>query len=312
MPATKNEYEVVDYTSLKDVKVFVVDIAYRTPHMHKEFELCLVLSGSVRVSSRQDIWTFAAGSFFLVNTHQVHEIQALDGAAQIVSLQVSPKCFERFFPQIGLVEFDHVDIDRCLPGEEGITLRARMLALALAYFGKGPCYEFACHALVCELFRLLMTLVPWHFITEREKSKKIVRSDRIDRIVSYVEEHFTEKVLLADLVEREQLTLSYLSHFFKDNLNMSFQRFVALLRFDEARRLVERTDMNITDVCLTCGFSDYRYLNKIFLEKLGCTPAQYRTRSKPSGRLLEDEDKRSRQRFYPESLSIEILKRAMG
>ena len=333
MPVSKGEYEVVDHGDLADIKVFLVALSYRNPHIHREFELCQVISGRVRVSSGAETHDVATGGFFIISPHQVHEIHALGSgrtrikgaadACEILSLQVSPRWCERFFPKMGFVEFGTRDVGAALGAASLEALRIAMRELALAYFTRGPAFEFACVSRVAAVFHLLMTSLPWRMLTERERSARVARSERVNRITEYVEAHCTERILLSEIARREGLTLAYLSHFFRDNLSMSFQRFVSLLRFDEARYLIERTDMPITDVSLTCGFSDYRYLNRIYAEKLGVTPAEYRKARRESASgggdggsalayraPLDREDRGAKQRFYTLAESIAALERS--
>ena len=318
MAGSKGEYEVVDHGDLADIKVFLVNLAYRNPHIHREFELCQVMSGTVRVSSLHETLDFEAGGIFLFNPHQTHEIHAVGGntpragfrecSAEILSLQVSSRWCERFFPKMAYVEFGVINVGALHGGETGTLLRECMRDLALAYFGRGPSFEFACVSRVASIFHLLLSNVPWSLLTDKERSARIARSDRVNRITEYVEAHYMGKVSLTEIARREGLSLAYLSHFFRDNLNMSFQRFVALLRFDEARRLVELTDMPITDISLTCGFSDYRYLNRIYVERIGCTPAEFRKSlgGLPTG-SYEATKRGSKQRFYTFAESLTIL-----
>lgn len=324
MGGSKNEYEVVDYNDLADIKIFLVCLSYRNPHIHREFELCRVLSGSVRVSSQHETYDFGPGDLFLFNPHQVHEIHArgesaTERDAEILSLQVSSRWCERFFPKMAYVEFAPVDLGTQLDGKTSAKLKEEMRKLAIAYFTKERGYEFICISRVAEIFHLLMTGAEWHLLSDKERSARIARSDRVNRIIEYVESRVTEKILLSEIAKREGLTLPYLSHFFRDNLNMSFQRFVTLLRFDEARHLVELTDLPITDISFTCGFSDYRYLNRIYMEKIGCTPSEYRksrretdllTVSGAAGKnadLSNRDDRHAKQRFYSNEKSLSVL-----
>ena len=50
--------------------------------------------------------------------------------------------------------------------------------------------------------------------------------------------------------EKAVLVTCLLYTSFKDMIGMSFQQYVALLRFDRARRLVEHTSMSITTICM--------------------------------------------------------------
>ena len=320
MRRSKNEYELVGHGDMPDFKMFLVRLAYRNPHSHKEFELCLILSGSVRLFTAREARDFSAGELFIVNPHETHEIQALAGPdgteANLLSLQVTPRWCERFYPKMPYVEFGSID-PSANAREISIadTLATKLKELALAYFSRdsdsAAGREFFCFARIADIFHSLAKDVPFRILTEGERSSRAAKSDRVNRITNYIETHFMEKILLADIARHERLTHAYLSHFFRDNIGMNFQRFVTLLRFDEARRLVERTDMPITDISLTCGFSDYRYLNRIYEEKIGCTPAEYRKRHrqerKPGVIDLSETDRHAKQRFYSDAEIVAIL-----
>ena len=124
--------------------------------------------------------------------------------------------------------------------------------------------------------KLLLEKVPWHYLTESEKEQKKGLSTRIGRIIQHIETHYTQKLLLRDICEREGLSLHYLSHYFTRHFNMSFQDYIKLLRFQRAKLLAERTDMKLTDIALSSGFSDIRYLNRAFNEFLGMGLVAYR------------------------------------
>ena len=46
-----------------------------------------------------------------------------------------------------------------------------------------------------------------------------------------------------------------------------------------AKQLLDDTKMSITDISYHCGFSSNAYFGKIFHEKYGMTPLQYRNRN---------------------------------
>ena len=40
----KQEFEMISHRA-GDYKIFLVNLLYRTPHVHKDFEICLLLEG---------------------------------------------------------------------------------------------------------------------------------------------------------------------------------------------------------------------------------------------------------------------------
>ena len=119
-----------------------------------------------------------------------------------------------------------------------------------------------------------------------------------------------EKILLSDIADMENLSLYYLSHLFKETLGLSFQQYVALLRFERARKMVEQTNKSLTEISMECGFSDYRYLNKIYQKQLGYTPIEYRNSHMDHFPEKAEEDLTNMQRFYTEEDSLKILELA--
>ncbi|HAL73803.1 MAG TPA: hypothetical protein DCM45_01770 [Clostridiales bacterium] len=178
-----------------------------------------------------------------------------------------------------------IDISRQTTPEATVTIRRQLLDLASHYFQNGDHYELLAYANLNSLLHSLVTRLAWRLLSESEKASKATLSDRLNRILDDIEHHFTDKILLSDIAARENLSMTYLSHLFKDHLGLTFQDYVSQRRFDEARSLVERTAMNLTDISLASGFSDSRYLAKVFQRHLGCTPADYRNRI--AGQRLE-------------------------
>lgn len=274
----RNEYELIDHSFLPDIKLFLVELAFRNLHMHSEFELCQVMGGQVEVLAQRTTNLFSQGDLFLFNPKQPHEIRAAaHQPAMILSLQVSPRFCARYFPLIRNLEFDAINISSLISPEQSGQLKRQLLQLCEVYFQGSQHYELPAYALINQIFYQLVVQVPWHDLSDSERTAKASTADRLGRIMDYTESHFTDKVLLADIAKQEDLSLSYLSHYFKNNLNMTFQDYIALLRFEEARSLLERTDMNMTDVAIASGFSDSRYLIKAFRKHLGCTPTEYRS-----------------------------------
>ena len=76
-----NEYELISHSKLADCSMFIVDMVYRPMHLHKEMELCYILSGTCasvptgRASPPVLAFSFDAGAG--------HEIRAGGAPARI-------------------------------------------------------------------------------------------------------------------------------------------------------------------------------------------------------------------------------------
>ncbi len=69
-----------------------------------------------------------------------------------------------------------------------------------------------------------------------------------------------------------------LSRWSREHLRESPATFVRRLRVDEARRLLEETDLPLKEITARTGLGDASTLWRVFTRQLGVTPAAYRQR----------------------------------
>ena len=304
----KEEDEIIEHSQIEDLNIFLVEMTYRCPHMHREFEICMILSGTVTIYTNGEKQDFERGSLILFNPRQTHEIHALTENSLILSVQVASGFYKKIYSEISRLQFEGIRV--AAEDEELLRkMQALILKLASTYLKKETGYEFFCMGYLSEFFGELLRCQPWRLISEKERSERYTKGKRMSRIMDYVENHYTEKLLLSDISELEGLSVSYLSHFFRDMLGLSFQEYIALRRFERARKMVEQTNRSITEICMECGFSDYRYLNKVYKAQLGYTPMEYRNSHEtcPS-RERKEEDVINTQTFCSVEDSLELLK----
>lgn len=276
MPVLENEYEVVKHRQIQHLNVFLVRLRYRTPHIHDELELGLLLEGEVELRKGAERLRFGPGEGYLINALESHEFSALGEEALILSVQASDQLVAGYFPAARSSAFLAPRVKEFLPPELYRVFFSLVVEVAYHFFGRFPGYEFSCMSLLNTLYFLLYTHLPWRPLSREELGALSERMARMSRITRTIQENYRQKLLLRDLARQEGLTLSYLSHLFKDTMNMTFQEYLAEVRFEYASRLVASTDRGLLDICLESGFSDVRYLNKAFLRRYGCTPKAYR------------------------------------
>ena len=98
--------------------------------------------------------------------------------------------------------------------------------------------------------------------------------DSMKNLLSYCSKNFTEPITLDTLSEDLHLNKYYISHIFKERMNMSLTDFVNNLRVEYACMLLKK-DVNITEIAFTSGFSSVRTFNRAFLRNMGMTPRDY-------------------------------------
>ena len=292
-----NEYELISHSKLADCTMFIVDMVYRPMHLHKELELCVVLSGSCRVSTDRQGVEAGPGEVLLFDAGSSHELCASGVPARLLTLQISNSFCARFYPQIRSIRFGCRGLSACLLPERLTALRRAMLLALRAYLRDTPEAPFACMAQVNEIFAILLSDTPYRVLSDTENMTQTRNAERMHRILHYLETHYSEPVRLSEIAKTEGLTQTYLSHLFREQLHIPFQEYLARLRLEAAMLLLRQSDTTLTDAAYACGFSDPKYLNQSFLKNLGMTPRQWlqENRPAPTDEAQSKEDSRTAQ-----------------
>lgn len=273
------EYEVVSHPHLNHINAFLVRMVERTTHIHRDLEIGIVLEGSVTLKIDQHSYPLKEKDAYLVNPMESHELVADENGVLLIALQLSPQLITPIFPDACNIRYlDSANLGKCFQDvpRRYLILNAICVELAYCYLERCPGYEFKCFSLSAALFHLLHATVSLEVMSSQDYLPMKQRTDRILSITDYIEQNFQRKLLLAEIARREGLSLTYLSHFFKDALGMTFQEYLNQKRFEYACHLLATTDRKILDISLSSGFSDVRYFNNAFQEQFGCTPGQYR------------------------------------
>lgn len=296
------EYEIITHNAA-NFKLFLVELLYRNPHAHKDFEVGLIIKGSLNLITLSGVHELSTGDLFIMNPYQSHELQGSEPAL-IMSLQVPSAFFETYYPDINHVTF----LPEVISDQDAkANLSKLMIDLAKEYYIKQPLFQFRCAILINHLFYYLFQEIEYTVQTEQEAKANRLKGKRARRIMHYVDDHYTEKILLSDIAAEENLDLYYLSHFFKDTFGISFQNYVNKLRCEHARHLLLVTDYPLLDICMESGFSDPKYFNKSFKEQYGCLPKQYRKNFASLELKDQQYNMLSTQKFLSDEASIVIL-----
>ena len=305
-----DEFEIVRHLQISGLRVFVVTVNYRTPHMHRDYEINLILEGEIVLTCQNDSYTARKGQMLLLNPNQPHEFKTVSAGATALCLQISPKMLETKGPSTADVVFDTITPFDFFGGDEQQSIKHLFFELAESYTAKPPFYETLCIGLTNILLYRLLTRLPLHHATHEEQRSIRKKANRLNRILAYADENYRYKVRLSDIAQAEGLSLSYLSHFVKDNFNQTFQDYVNTLRLNQAKSLLLSGGKSLLDVSIEAGFSDPRYLYKAFVQNTGMSPDEYRRRNvSVEANPLARQSPHSSETYYTNEGTLEILQR---
>lgn len=91
--------------------------------------------------------------------------------------------------------------------------------------------------------------------------------------------HTESATSLADLAKALHLGESRASHLVKELFGQSYVELLTELRLRTAAALLRASELSVTEVCLTSGFSDLSHFHRCFQKRFATTPLKYRRMS---------------------------------
>ena len=116
-------------------------------------------------------------------------------------------------------------------------------------------------------------------ICEKINSKKENKQSHklVDYINSYIEENYNDIDLnLSTLSQKLNLTPTYVSLIYKENMGDSLINTINKLRIEAAKKLLKETNENIGNIATKVGFNSSHVFIRVFKKHEGVTPGQYK------------------------------------
>ena len=118
----------------------------------------------------------------------------------------------------------------------------------------------------------------WTVFVETVKAykKESMYSKPIYNCLNYIDSHFNEKITLEDLAEKTELNPCYLATLFKKETGKTFGNYLTDTRIETSKALLAKTDYSFTQIACSLAFCSQSHFTKIFRQRTGYTPKQYR------------------------------------
>lgn len=97
----------------------------------------------------------------------------------------------------------------------------------------------------------------------------------IIKILDYIAKHYSKDFGLNEMADMVNMNPNYLSNLFKDEVGISFVKYLTQIRMEKAKQLLLDGE-KITNVSKMVGFNNYRYFCEIFKRYETMTPSEYK------------------------------------
>ncbi len=113
------------------------------------------------------------------------------------------------------------------------------------------------------------------------KTEPRTEESLIVRMIRYVKQYHTQNLTLEELCRVFSCSRSYVSHNFKGHTGRTFREYLTDQRIANAKSLLQYSELSVTEIAFSVGFSDSNYFSNVFKKHTGASPMAYRKAVKP-------------------------------
>ena len=103
-----------------------------------------------------------------------------------------------------------------------------------------------------------------------------VQDELISGAVRHINKHIGEKLDLAQIAKNCNLSYPQFIRRFKSAMQMTPSDYVASVRLNKAKLLLNDAQMPIREIAFLCGFDSEYYFSKFFKKRIGLAPSTYK------------------------------------
>ena len=247
---------------IKNGKIMVKEKNIRSypTHWHEFYEVELILSGSGSYIIDGVTRNIERNMLFFMTPQDFHKV--ITDASEVITLMFMPEA---------------CDIDILFNLSSVFDAGGVLLSVADVRYFEAIMREL--NVASCEnddeySFYLLNSILGK--MCRLKNSYKQSRISKAKKAMLYVQNNFRNNITLDDVACFVDLAPSYLSSLFLKECGINFKDYLGSIRYDYVKRLLEYSNMTVTDICYESGFCDYANFERNFKKRFCISPTDYR------------------------------------
>ena len=259
-------------------------------HIHDYFQIWYVLKGEFTHSVNGKEYRQHAGELLIVPPYISHAINTSDASEDLEFafvdladnfLNLFPEGKEKdnlfYYAFLRPLEYNAVEFSPFIAftGDEARQIEALYIGMVEEY---NKCAEMSPAYIRADLIRLFSLISKKYssmIKAENREEQYNQYKEAILRAIQYIDVHCCEAITVHDVCAVAHMSTSSFSYVFKQFTGKTLIEYVNSRRIRMAAKLLETTDMSVSEVCWKCGYADPTYFGRVFKRQMGMRPKQY-------------------------------------
>lgn len=244
-------------------------------HYHDCHQILFVTSGSAQVGINHNTFQAKRGDLFLISRFEQHSVEKQSGDYRRYVLEITP---DIPFDTVENSKIFSVLFNRPHGFSNVLSVQDRFeeyrdifASIVLEHTMKEPLRENMLNLLVQQLLIKISRNMPRPALSTEGDNLAIVYQAQ-----GYMQSNYAEQITLQDLAQMSNISVSYLSHLFKNATGKSVMGYLLWCRLAAAKNLLAHTNLPVSAIVDSCGFSDCSNFSRTFRQNTGLSPSAFR------------------------------------
>ena len=268
--------EYVTYPDDSSIRIWYSDIPWRyETHDHSAVEIVLVLEGTVTYTIDDAVYQVHKGEVLIVPPDMLHSLSMGDGSSRYLFL-FEPDAIMTMRDIKSMAVYFNKPFHLRDGSEAHVRIRELLLRARDAYDKRELMWNTVCYSSLLRIYAMLGQRYLSGIKPRSGDGLRNMDSEVITAVMTYINNHYREELSLEDVAKFAGFSRYYFSRSFKRQTGYSFKDYLCQKRLQVAMDLLIRTNRSMREVAIESGFGSVATFNRVFREKKGCTPTQYR------------------------------------
>lgn len=240
-------------------------------HYHSFYELLYVYSGKMSYLIDSKINKVGQNTVVFVNKNTIHKATIYDDACKYYLIKFSDEYIDDSLKtDVGELFKKHIIK---LGKDENMSLTMLLSKINYEFKNRERFYEKSIYYRFNDLLIMLIRADEETDVRTEQNSSAMELA--LKYINGSIENSDFSKLSLDQLATRFSMSTGHFSKKFKKEIGIGCKEYIVLKKILLAKKLIETTDISITDVAFQCGFTDSNYFSTVYKKYEDIPPSQY-------------------------------------